>query len=65
MSKAEAERWWRSQAPFGIGQSMNFVLQPFQLFLVILAGWLHRQRAEVIEYLQTENQVLKEKFGLG
>ena len=44
---------------------MNFVLQPWQLFLVILAGWVNRQQAEVIEYLRTENKVLKEKLGPG
>jgi len=42
---------------------MDFVLQPWQLYLVILAGWIHRQQQEVIEYLRTENQVLKEKLG--
>lgn len=31
--------------------------------LVILAGWIHRQQQQVIEYLRTENQVLKEKLG--
>ena len=41
---------------------MTFVLQPWQLYLVILAGWIHRQQQEVIEYLRTENQVLKEKL---
>jgi len=42
---------------------MDFILQPWQLFLVILAGWMNRQQQEVIEYLRTENQVLKEKLG--
>ncbi len=42
---------------------MNFVLQPFQLYLVILSGWIHRQQQEVIDYLRTENQVLKETTG--
>jgi len=42
---------------------MEFILQPWQLFLVILAGWMNRQQQEVIEYLRTENQVLKEKLG--
>jgi putative transposase len=42
---------------------MNFVLQPWQLLIAILAGWIHRQQQEVIEYLRTENQVLKEKLG--
>jgi len=42
---------------------MSFVLQPWQLMLVILAGWTHRQQQFVIEYLHTENQVLQEKLG--
>jgi transposase InsO family protein len=42
---------------------MNFVLQPWQLLLAILAGWSNRQQQEIIEYLRTENQVLKEKLG--
>ncbi len=37
--------------------------RPWQLYFVILAGWINRQQQEVIEYLRTENQVLKEKFG--
>ena len=43
---------------------MKFILQPWQLMLVILASWVNRQQQqEVIEYLRTENAVLKEKFG--
>jgi hypothetical protein len=42
---------------------MNFVLQPWQLLLAILAGWSNRQQQEIIEYLRTKNQVLKEKLG--
>jgi putative transposase len=42
---------------------MNFVLQPWQLLLAILAGWSNRRPQEVIEYLRTENQILKEKLG--
>lgn len=42
---------------------MDFILQPWQLYLVILAGWISRQQQEVIEYLRTENQVLKETHG--
>jgi hypothetical protein len=42
---------------------MNFVLQPWQLLLAILAGWSNRQQREIIEYLSTENQVLREKLG--
>ena len=42
---------------------MAFILHPWQLCLAILAGWVNRQQQEVIEYLRTENQVLKEKLG--
>ena len=42
---------------------MNLILQPWQLLLLILAGWVNRQQQEVIDYLRTENQVLKEKLG--
>ncbi len=42
---------------------MKFILQPWQLMLIILASWVNRQQQEVIEYLCTENAVLKEKFG--
>ena len=42
---------------------MAFVLQPWQLMLAILAGWVNRQQQEVIEYLRTENQVLREQCG--
>ena len=37
---------------------MSFILQPWQLYLVILAGWINREQQEVIEYLRTENTVL-------
>ncbi len=42
---------------------MSFVLQPWQLLLAILAGWVNRQQQQMIEYLRTENRVLKEKLG--
>jgi hypothetical protein len=42
---------------------MKFILQPWQLMLIILASWVNRQQQEVIEYLHTENAVLKEKLG--
>ena len=42
---------------------MKFVLQPWQLLLLILASWVNRQQQEVIDYLRTENAVLKEKLG--
>ena len=42
---------------------MNGILQPWQLLLLILAGWINQQQQEVIEYLRTENQVLRESHG--
>ncbi len=42
---------------------MSFILQPWQLLLFVFAGWVNRQQQEVIDYLRTENQVLKEKLG--
>ena len=41
---------------------MNFVLQPWQLLVVILTGWLNRQQQAVIDFLLTEVQVLKETY---
>lgn len=42
---------------------MQFVLQPWQLVLVCLAGWVNREQQARIEYLQTEVTVLKEYIG--
>jgi hypothetical protein len=45
------------------GGFMNFVLQPWQLLVVILTGWLNRQQQAVIDFLLTQVQVLKETHG--
>ncbi len=42
---------------------MDFTLHPWQLYFLILAGWVNRQQQFVIEYLLTEKQVLREKLG--
>ena len=42
---------------------MSFILHPWQLLLVLLASWINQQQQQLIEYLRTENQVLKEKLG--
>jgi len=42
---------------------MKSVLQPWQLLLLILAGWINRHQQAVLEYLRAENRVLKEKLG--
>jgi hypothetical protein len=45
------------------GATMSFVLQPWQLLLSILAGWINEEQQKRIEYLRAENQVLREKLG--
>ena len=42
---------------------MSFVLQPWQLLPMILAGLVNREQQRTIDYLRTENAVLKEKLG--
>jgi putative transposase len=34
-----------------------------QFLLMLLAGWLQRQQAAVIEYLKAENRLLRERLG--
>jgi hypothetical protein len=41
---------------------MRFVLQPWQMLLAILAGWINEKQQQ-IEYFRSESQVLREKFG--
>ena len=48
---------------FTTEHTVNFILQPWQFFLIGLAGWINRQQQRTIEYLITENQVLREKVG--
>jgi len=41
---------------------MAYVIQPFQLLLITLAGWLNRQQQAIIDYLFfEENRVLKQQ----
>ena len=42
---------------------MNFVLQPWQLLLAALAGWVNRKQQAVIDFQGTQIQVLMEKLG--
>ncbi len=42
---------------------MSVILQPWQFLLLILAGWINRQQQEIIEYLRTENRILRESHG--
>jgi hypothetical protein len=43
--------------------SMNFIMQPWQLMLIILAGWINRQQRQRIDYLETIVTVLKQHNG--
>ena len=45
------------------GWIMAFVLQPWQLLLAALAGWVNEQQQQIIEFQRTEIAVLKEKLG--
>jgi len=42
---------------------MRFILHPWQLLLVILAGWVNQQQERIIEFQHKEIEVLKEKLG--
>jgi putative transposase len=42
---------------------MDFVLQPWQLLLAALAGWVNRKQQAVIDFQGTQIQVLMEKLG--
>lgn len=42
---------------------MNPILPTCYLMVMFFASWINRQQQEVLEYLRTENQILKEKLG--
>ncbi|MEZ6049641.1 MAG: integrase core domain-containing protein [Planctomycetaceae bacterium] len=42
---------------------MNFLTQPWHLLVISLASWLNREQQQVIDYLKTENRVLRERLG--
>ena len=42
---------------------MSFILYPWQLLLMILAGWVNQQQQQIIEFQRTEIDVLREKPG--
>jgi putative transposase len=37
--------------------------KPWTFFMVAIAGWMNRQQQETIEYLRTENRILRENLG--
>ncbi|MCC7420763.1 MAG: helix-turn-helix domain-containing protein, partial [Planctomycetaceae bacterium] len=40
-----------------------FLIESWKLLLAIFAGWVNLRQQQVISYLRTENQVLREKLG--
>ena len=42
---------------------MATVLQPWQILVAAMAGWITRQQDSVIDYLREENHVLKQQIG--
>jgi hypothetical protein len=41
---------------------MSSLLQPLHLLLMMFSGWVNRHQLDVIDYLQEENRVLKERL---
>ena len=41
---------------------MPRVLQPWHLFVAVLAGWINEHQQAAVEYLREENRVLKEQL---
>ena len=42
---------------------MRSVLDPFQVVVIAIAGWMNQHQHHVIEYLLEENRVLREQIG--
>ena len=38
-------------------------LDPLRFLLIGLAGWIHEQQRDVIDYLQKENRVFRDQLG--
>jgi len=36
---------------------------PWHFLVVAISGWMNREQQQVIDYLRTENQVLRENLG--
>lgn len=44
---------------------LDFILRPWHLLVLFLASQLDREQQRIVEYLEVENQVLREKLGKG
>jgi hypothetical protein len=41
---------------------MRSALDPFQLVVIAIAGWMNQDQQQVVEYLLEENRVLREQI---
>jgi len=39
------------------------VLQPWQILVAAMAGWITKQQEAAVDYLREENRVLKQQLG--
>ena len=44
----------RKQFSISFGVPISYILQPWQLLLIILASWVHREQQKVIEFYQAQ-----------
>ena len=42
---------------------MSFILQPWELFFAVLAGWVHHRQKQIIEFQQAEIETLLASHG--
>ena len=42
---------------------MSFILQPWQLLLMVFASWVHREQQKVIEFYQAQLDALMKRRG--
>jgi hypothetical protein len=42
---------------------MDFILKPWQIMLVVIAGWIHREQQKTIEFYQAQLQALMDAQG--
>jgi hypothetical protein len=42
---------------------MSFILQPWQVLLVILSAWVHREQQKIIEFYQVEPEAMMKAQG--
>ena len=51
------------RSPLIRGLPMSFILQPWQLLLMVLASWVHREQQKIIEFYQAQLERRDESTG--